>query len=336
MKKLFLSIIIFSILLLSGCSKVQLDADGCFSDVDSALKYAAKKDCNVLLFVTMEDDDNDSTELLNKVIRDGNFKTEIASDFAVTRLDFSQKSYAATVVPEGSDEKTEKAANAIADQIQKNTRFASLLNVSQTPSIYILSKESYVLASFFYEAEDKNLSDFNELLQKENQKANQLKEIIKNTKKGSQLERVSAIDALYEATENDYRVFLADLLNSVKSLDKKNESGLLGKYIYAAADANAIKAMNQGKIEEAVKFYIEAAENEFLEPNLKQQAYYVAAYICSITGAGSSFSDSSVIIGYLQKSIDADPESKEVPSIKKVLDVVSSIKSAESELNKVE
>ena len=301
MKKIFFLAVIFSILFLSGCGKTQLDENGCFTDVEAALKFAERKNRDVLLFVTMEEDDSATVSILK----------EMASSkdpaYAVARLDFSQKTYEASV----SDE-------ALAAQIQKNTRFASMLNVSQTPSVYVLSKESYVLAAFVYEEDSASPADFKKLLEGQTASLNNMRALIQGTKKGKPLDKVSAIDALYEATEPEYRVFLADLIDSVIKLDKKNESGLLGKYIYAAADAKAVNAINQGNVNDAVKSYIDAAENPQLEPALKQQCYYIAAYLCSMTGAA----DASVITDYLQKAIDADPESEEVASIQKIMEMI--------------
>ena len=93
---------------------------------------------------------------------------------------------------------------------------------------------------------------------------------------------------------------------------------LLGKYIYAAADAKAVNAINQGNVNDAVQSYINAAENPLLEPELKQQSYYIAAYLCSMTGSA----DASVITDYLQKAIDAAPESEEVASIQKIMEMI--------------
>ena len=320
MKKTFLLTLLISLILMSGCSKVQLDSEGCFTDADAALKYASKKDRNLLLCITMENDDAESTAFLNSVLRNEKFKNEIASDYVLLHFDFSQKTYEETVVPEGSDAKTQKAAEAKADQIQKNTRFASLLNVSQTPAFFILSKESYVLASFFYEDENLTLNGFKNILQNQKQTVESKTALIKAAKKGSASQKISAIDALYEATEADFRPLLEDLISQVAKLDKNNESGLLGKYIYADADAQAVQFVNQGKVKEAVALYVQAAENPYLEANLKQQSYYIAAYLCAMTGS----EETSVIQDYLQKSIDADPQSQEVPSIKKVMEIISS------------
>ena len=324
MKKTFLLTLIlpllFSVLLLSGCSKPQLDTEGCFTDADSAFKYAAKKDRNVLLLITMEDDDSQSTAFLNGVLRNESFKNEIASEYAVLHFDFSQKTYAQTVVPEGSDAKTQKLADEKASQIQKNTRFVSLLNVSQTPSFFILSKDSYVLSAFFYEEENPTFEGFKNTLQNQRPITDSMEALIKSAKKGSALQKVSAIDALYESTSADYRPLLEDLLESVQKLDKNNESGLLGKYIYAAADAKAIKLVNQGEVSQAVDLYIQAAENPAVASNLKQQSYYIAAYLCAMTGSAGT----EVIQDYLQKAIDADPQSEEVSSIKKVMEIISS------------
>lgn len=301
MKKIFFLAVIFSLLFLSGCGKKQLDENGCFTDAEAALKFAQRKNKDLLLFVTMEEDDSATLSILKEMAAD--------SSFVVTRLDFSQKTYEASVSNE-----------ELANQIQKNTRFASMLNVSQTPSVYILSKESYVLSYFVYEADSVSPADFKSLLEEQTASLDNMRALIQGTKKGKALDKVRAIDELYEATVPEYRVFLAELIESVIKLDKNNKSGLLGKYIYAAADVKAAIAINQGKVSEAVKSYVEAAENPQLEAELKQQSYYIAAYLCSMTGSA----EKSIIVDYLQKAIEAAPESKEVASIQKIMEIVAS------------
>ncbi len=302
MKKIFFLAVIFSLLFLSGCGKKQLDENGCFTDAEAALKYAERKNRDVLLFVTMEDNDSATVSILKEMASSAD------SSFVLARLDFSQKTYEASVSNE-----------ELANQIQKNTRFASMLNVSQTPSVYILSKESYVLTTFVYEADSISPADFKSLLEEQTASLDKMRALIQGTKKGKALDKVRAIDELYEATVPEHRVFLAELIESVIKLDKNNESGLLGKYIYAAADVKAAIAINQGKVNEAVKSYVEAAENPQLEAELKQQSYYIAAYLCSMTGSA----EKSVIVDYLQKAIEAAPESKEVASIQKIMEIVA-------------
>ena len=68
--------------------------------------------------------------------------------------------------------------------------------------------------------------------------------------------------------------FCLGIIYSRAQLDKNNETGLLGKYVYAVADAKAVQCVNQGNAKDSVTLYVQAAENPAVEPALKQQSYY--------------------------------------------------------------
>ncbi len=91
MRKIFFLAVIFSVLFLSGCGKKQLDENGCFTDAEAALKYAERKNRDVLLFVTMEDDDSATVSILKEMASSAD------SSFVLARLDFSLKTYQASL-----------------------------------------------------------------------------------------------------------------------------------------------------------------------------------------------------------------------------------------------
>ena len=146
----------------------------------------------------------------------------------------------------------------------------------------------------------------------------QMKEFIAAIQKGSKQEKLAAIDNLYENTEIIYRVFLADLIDKYVEMDKDNESGLLSKYLFAQADANASNLYMSGDLLGATKSYVDICSNPNLEADYKQQAYYMAAYIMSI-------SDYATILDYLNLSIKANPESESVDSINQVIEYLKSM-----------
>ena len=139
--------------------------------------------------------------------------------------------------------------------------------------------------------------------------------MIYQTKIGSAQEKVNAIDALFEATSPSFRLLLVDLVDSVRKLDPTNATGLTGKYIYEAAALKSDKALLDGDVETAVKFFIDVAEEEFVPAESKQQALYTAAYMCSM----AELEEIPVIISYLEKSIQYAPESDDVPAIQRVI-----------------
>ena len=71
----------------------------------------------------------------------------------------------------------------------------------------------------------------------------------------------------------------------------------------------------------ATKSYVDICSNPNLEADYKQQAYYMAAYIMSMSGS----SDYATILDYLNLSIKANPESESVDSINQVIEYLKSM-----------
>lgn len=150
MKKLTLALFtIIASLFIISCGKAKTDAYGCYYDFDEATAVANKKNQDIMVIITLDGDDDQSTDFMNKVVRDPKFKDDIASKYAVVCMDFSQKSYEATVAAEGADAAAKKAAEENASRMQKNTRVATILNATETPVIFLLSKEQYLINGLF-------------------------------------------------------------------------------------------------------------------------------------------------------------------------------------------
>lgn len=316
MKKLTLALFtIIASLFIISCGKAKTDAYGCYYDFDEATAVANKKNQDIMVIITLDGDDDQSTDFMNKVVRDPKFKDDIASKYAVVCMDFSQKSYEATVAAEGADAAAKKAAEENANRMQKNTRVATILNASETPVIFLLSKEQYLINGLFYDDENRTLDGFKEALAAKTSSVDDMHKMIYQTKIGTAEEKIAAIDALFEATSPSYRLLLLDLIDSVKSLDPTNKSGLVGKYVYEAAAAKSDKALIDGDVKKAVQYFIDVAEEEFVPAESKQQALYTAAYMSSM----SELEEIPVVISYLEKSIQYAPDSEDVPAIKRVI-----------------
>lgn len=291
MKKIwFLTVLILSVLLAS-CGKAKLDVDGCYIDMDEASKSALSKKKDILILATMENGDTGTVDFLNQVVRNASFKEDFLKNYIVIRMDFS----------EGIN------------------NYTGLLNLSMTPSVILLSKEQYYLGGFSCNEELCNYSAFKEAFDNIISEASSTKDLIAATKKGSALDKVRAIDNLYESTPEAYRPFLAPLLAGSLKLDKNNETGLRGKLIYAYVDAAALKAMSSGDIGETVRLYLTLENESLVEPEKRQQALYTAAYICAMTQTRPV----PTILEYLQKAIDVYPEGPSVPGIKAVMEILT-------------
>ncbi|MCR5188793.1 MAG: hypothetical protein K6C97_07635 [Treponema sp.] len=316
-------VLLFTASLFISCGKAKTDEFGCFQTLDQALKNAQKKDQEVLVIVTMQGDDELSQAFVSEILSSEEFKQEILPAYSVLLMDFSQASYQKTVVNETDSKADQKAAEEYAKIVQDNSKTASLLNVSKTPSLYLLTKENYFITEVAYTDEVRSFADLKKNLDDQAPLVSQIKELIAATKKGSNQEKMAAIDKLYENTEIIYRTFLSDLINKYVEMDKDNESGLLSKYLFAQADSKASNLYMSGDTLAAAKAYVEACSNPNLEADYKQQAYYMAAYIMSMSGS----TDYATILDYLNLSIQANPESESVESINQVVDYLKSVMS---------
>ena len=96
--------------------------------------------------------------------------------------------------------------------------------------------------------------------------------------------------------------------DEVIKLDKKNESGLVGKHLLARASTKAMECYLRRQPDKAVECYLEPLKSKFLSVEEKQRSYFAAAYI---TGKNDmSVANSKKIIEYLNAAIDLDPQEK--------------------------
>lgn len=320
MKKLisFLSALLIGLCLISCGKKTAADADGFYNDIDDAVVVAQKNNQDILVILTMEGDDQYSSSFMN-IARSQHFKDEITSNYTVVHMDFSEKSYMATVAPETASKAYQEAAEEKALQMQKNTQFANLLNAQVSPSFYLLTKDEYFIGELEYTDEISSFDGFKELLESKKERADELHKLVEQIKVGSTMDKIAAIDSMYESTNIQYRTFLADLIEKVISLDSKNESGLLSKYLLADAESEAISLFAEGNVVKAAQVYIRLSDNSKLLPEHKQRACYMAAYILGYGGS----TDYPLILSYLKKAIEAYPNGENVEMIQNLYDYIA-------------
>lgn len=321
MKKIIyvLSLFVMMGLLFSGCRKTMADEKGVFSSMEDAFSDAKKKNQNVLVIVTSNGDDELSAAFVDNVINDSNFKTDVSSKYSVLHMDFSESTFKKTVVNPDDDKKTQENAEKFANLMQENAKYASKLYVQSTPAAFILTKENYFISELDLTQKIESLTDFIKMLDEQSDTVAKVNQMVEAAKKGSSSEKIAAIDELYENTEMMYRSFLSDLVFEVINLDKNNETGLLSKYLLTSADITSSEYFLQGNVDAAVKGYLDICENEYLLPEHKQQAYYLAAYIMLMTGS----QDYDECLKLIDESIAVAPDTDSARSIKNMRDYLT-------------
>ena len=193
MKKITIALftIIAAALFISCGKKSDIDANGCYKDIELAVKAAEKNNQDLMVIITMENTDEGSSNFLDNIVRAPAFKTDIASKYAVALMDFSQAAYEATVEKEGATDAEKKAAAENAELLSKNTKYATMLNVKETPVVYILSKEMYMIFGLYYDEENRTLDGFKALLAEKSSTIDAMHKMIYQTKIGNADEKVA-------------------------------------------------------------------------------------------------------------------------------------------------
>lgn len=316
--------VVFLVVKPFGGKRAKPDEFGWYHDYDEAKKIAAKQNMPILLFVSMTGEDDDSATLKEKVFNTKEFKDAVADDFVPVNLDFSQASYKKSVAADGATDKEQKAADAHAAKLKKDMQVATMFNVQMTPAVYLTTKDGYYVSFIAYDKTIDTPAAYTQMLEGRAADVKKISNLADAAKKSSGVEKVKAIDALYEATDNNYRPLLADMYREIPELDKKNESGLVSKYVLATANSDAIRLYGEGDYAGAAKVFADAGAGGKLDKNDVQQAYYTAGYLLGSTGS----QDYATITAYLQASYDADPESEHASDIQRTLDYVKSMASA--------
>ncbi len=264
-KRPFLAFVLFvslvMTLLVTGCHKAQLDADSCYIDFDQASKAAASKKKDILILVTIENADPFNEWFVKNIIHApaSAFASDFLKNYIVFRMDLSQGI----------------------------NNYSGLLNISMTPSVFLLSKEGFYLTHFIVTEESDDYDAFKKHINQleTSPSVSQTKELIDACKKGSTTEKLTAINNLYDSTPAEYRAFLSPLLQKALKYDKANKTGLRGKMIYAYVDAAAVKAMSRGDIQETIRLYRSLEKETLVDEDLRQQALYTADYLQRLTDA---------------------------------------------------
>lgn len=319
MKKIFSFFTIFIIsLLLVSCQKekIVLDEYGFFVSIDDAQKNAKLKHQDIIVIVTMEGDDEYSERFL-RIAGSEEFRNTVTSNYSIAHFDFSQKSYKKTVVNPADARAVQRAAEKNAVLLQKNAQFANLLNVQRTPSFFLLTEDEYFVQELETSYVPSDTTQFMELIAFAQNREREIKELVSKTKNGDVNSRLNAIDDLYEFTERNMRVFLADLVEQYIKLDSKNQSGKLEKYLLADAENTSLIYFTEGNYVKAADVYVKLAERSDISAECKQTAYFTAAYFLIASGSD----EASQIIQNLRYALDAAPESEMASTINQFIEI---------------
>lgn len=301
------------------------DAAGWYDDFEAAKKAARSADKNILLFVNSDMDVPETADGVQFLLGSDAFTKAVKDKFVCVHFDFTDLAAAMAVVPEGATNKEQKAAESRKKKLNSQFQVADGFMIQETPAVVLATKDGYYITDVSFDFLGTSASGYVSSLALEDSAIDEMNAMVAATKKGSVVERVKAIDALYESQAEGHRLLLADLCRQVLSLDKKNDSGLVSKYIVAVAHADAYSYLVTGDVENVLAVYEKNAADKRISPEDAQTLYYIAANVLANTRVG----DADKIIELLEKAVNAAPESEYVETLMQILDSVREMKAAE-------
>lgn len=295
MKKIFLFLIFFAIVF-AGCARnSSKDEFGIFHDFEKTISVAEKSDKKILLVFTKLESGGFNETLVNQVLHAQDYQEKIGTEFETCQIDFSKEDFS-------SQKKSAKKTKA---QTERDMNTTVIYGVETPPTVMILSPQGYVISSITY-LSCINVQEFSNIIEVEREKIDAMEKMVAAVKNTEGIEKISAIDLLYENTHANYRYQLRKLCDEVVRSDKKNESGLVGKYLLARASTEAMDCYLARKPEKAAECYIKYVRSKFLSVEEKQRCYYAAAYITG--NERPSVKISEKILGYLDSLVKLDSE----------------------------
>ena len=297
----------------TGCSaSAKVVKNGWYVDYDEAKKAAQKKNKNLLILFSVDDNDEESRTLKEKVFDTKKFVSALSKRFILVNLDFS-------AAPSDDDEEQSEKQKKEAEERQRKIDYmgyvASLYNVDSIPSVFLATKEGYCAAKVETSDEDLTPEAYIKLIESKTADLDTINTLVDAVRAASGVEKARAIDALSEATDDTRRLLLADLFRTIPSLDPNDETGLVGKYLLLTAVFDASTFYMRRDFDSAIQALISAAEDKRLDGRDRQHAYYYAGELLTTTGS----TDYKAVFDYFQKAYDADPESEYAPRIAKML-----------------
>lgn len=319
--------------LLVSCNK---NKSAWLTDYTTAQEQAQKTKKNMLLLFSGDDWDGTSQTLKETVLNQKAFYGPASKKYVLVNIDFSQEEYAKVNIADDATEEEIAEAQRIEQLYVEREDLAERFNLSAYPSLYVISPEGLALSQIFLEPlssvelgeeeqEDKKETPASllEKIEATEEEQQILSELIAKIDAAEGLDRVRAIDALYQATDPELRNPLSTFAQEVVSLDPQNQTGLVGKYEYELANERAMQyAMYTGDVVSASKEFELVCETGHLSELEKQNAYYMAAYILAM----SSEPDFDKMLELLDRSYQQDTNSDLAAQILGVIENIRQVK----------
>ncbi|MCF0242746.1 MAG: hypothetical protein HUK25_08915 [Treponema sp.] len=305
--------------------KAPVNEFGFYEDLEAACQTAKKENKRILLYVSLEGLDEYSKDFRQNILETPDYKDLFEDEFVSVYFDFGESSLAKTKITPEDDEKTVEQAQKFMEQVQKNVTKVRLFNVTETPVVYLMTEDGYVISDESFNESFSDVQSFSNLIRQHENEFIAMEEMVEAAKQGSAVERVNAIYEIYKNTPEDYEYSLAELYKSAALIDKKNETGYVSELYMTGAYLESMNHMAGSDYMNASKVLKDAAATGYLVGEEKQNAYYMAAELLIM---GNS-EDTQTVLSYLNAAVLADPESEAADKIREEINIITSYLSGE-------
>ncbi|MCR4789947.1 MAG: thioredoxin family protein [Treponemataceae bacterium] len=293
-------LLITSLLVFTGCSTSSEETPWLTSWAD-AIQKADETEKNILIFFSRVGSDEKSQEI-NEAFAKPKFKNKIAKNYVLLNIDFLAN-------PDEMEY----------DDLMAAYELANKFSIQALPAIILATPEAYVIGSVVNDEINQSPSAIFKKINSYKKNSTNVTKLRKELAEVEEDKQIYTVDKLISNLDPSYRYLELDLLGLIKEKDPENELGIYNKYLLSFAYVDALGEFNKGNAQSAIDIFLKVAESEGISKADCQEAYQTAAYLLANTGIGTP----EVIIEYLQKAIDANPNSKEVSSIKKTIEYLN-------------
>ena len=320
MKKLFF-VFLAAVTVFAGCSKVEVKNEhGWYTDLDECLKASSESGKRVMLLVSSDEVEKIGTVLKEQLFYTEEFAGKYQDKYEFCEIDVSPSLFI-NAFPENNipkhmrDDKKKskeflkehsKGKGAAKKILDKRMKIVALYNIQHRPMMLVMTKEGYPVFDipYFPSAE---MGTFEEIIAYYDPHIDNYEKLVEKVNKSEGLDKVGAIDDLYNSTDNSYRYCLTPYFKEVVKTDKNNDTKLVGKYLLAIATSDILDATIARKPQKVPKIYEKVAKNKFLTKQEQQQAYFSELYILGKNMPTEK--ELKQMTALLEKIISIDPES---------------------------
>lgn len=271
------------------------------TDYEVASEVAQSQNKGIFLVFTGTSWDGVTQTLKTNVLDTEKFMKKVGKNYVLCNIDIAGEED--TDVPE--------------EVAMKQYELAMNYNIQSIPTALLLTKDGIPFTQVDFSAEILTPEDGIALVTASDDNFKKLTKLQKAVESAKGAKKAQAIDELFEATDNNYRMNLEEYILLVPELDPENTTGLLGKYQLTGAYISSNVAFAMGDAEGAINCFLSLVEDEntVLDSDQIQEAYYVAAYISAQSGVSSL----DEIVSLLTKAYEAAPTSEGATGIQETI-----------------